>query len=198
MGVPARLCSHLREMTGLTIRAAVSQPGCATYPHWLSHVGQVLYLSPNFRRPIPLWRPRPQSVMDPSPSSQRLATTTALRPPAVADRSSLPLLLYAFAPRSVHSLVITEPLLLRVTKPNVFQSLDKLQLIALARCSLPTRVQIPARQLVALGFMSAAPSAGSNRRRSWSRPVELLRPLANLTLVYSLQVFLTKAEDSAR
>jgi hypothetical protein len=37
-------------MIGLTIRATVSQPDCATNPHWLSHVGQALYLLPDFCR----------------------------------------------------------------------------------------------------------------------------------------------------
>ena len=93
MGVLARLCSHLREMTGLTIRATVSQLDCATDPHRLSHAGQALYILPGLRRPVPLGfgvvrEPR-YRIRYPSPSSQRLATTTAPQPPAVADRIEL-------------------------------------------------------------------------------------------------------------
>jgi hypothetical protein len=61
VGVQARLCSHLQiaincnaEMTGLSIRATVSQPDCATNPHWLSHVGQALYIPLDRRRQVPL------------------------------------------------------------------------------------------------------------------------------------------------
>jgi len=54
VGVLARLCSHLREMTGLTIRATVSQTGLRDKPPRLSHVGQALDLLPGFSRPAPL------------------------------------------------------------------------------------------------------------------------------------------------
>ena len=52
--VHARLCRHLRETPGLSARATVSRADCATNPLRLSHVGQALYILPDFRRLIPL------------------------------------------------------------------------------------------------------------------------------------------------
>jgi hypothetical protein len=46
VGVQARLGNHLREMIGLSIRATVSQPDCATCPHRLSHVAGLFTYCP--------------------------------------------------------------------------------------------------------------------------------------------------------
>lgn len=85
-GVLARLCSYLLETAGLSIRAKVSQPNRATYPHRLFHVGRPLTYCP-----LPPSGPakRPRSAIPfghPSPSSQRLANPTSLQPPAIAGR----------------------------------------------------------------------------------------------------------------
>jgi hypothetical protein len=85
VGVPARLCSHLGEMTGLTIRATVSQLDCSapsadvfTCPGSL-RIARLPPSSPPMRpRTVYRWYPSPPKV-------NALVTTTASQPPAVAD-----------------------------------------------------------------------------------------------------------------
>jgi hypothetical protein len=87
VGVLARLRSHLWEMTGLTIRALVSQTELLspTYFQVLRRMRSLYIAQPPSS--VPAKRPHPQyHRWYPSPSSQRFATTTALQPPAVADR----------------------------------------------------------------------------------------------------------------
>jgi hypothetical protein len=85
VGVLARLCSHLGEMTGLTIRATVSQLDCAT-AFRLLHIIRASLHTLGFCRPVP--RQRPRAAVPLGTRRRRVnayATTTASQPPAVTD-----------------------------------------------------------------------------------------------------------------
>ena len=68
VGVLARLRSHLREMTGLSIRATVSQLDCTTTSPLAVSRSRTLYILPGVRRPVPPTRPQPLHNRPPSPT----------------------------------------------------------------------------------------------------------------------------------
>jgi hypothetical protein len=139
VGVLARLCSHLGKMTGLTIRATVSQLNRATDPLGLSHVGRALNVLPNFRRSVPQKIPATRNTVLVEPTDIRRrqvrtsATTTALQPPAVADgknetfimpRSATPLPVHSNKKRTAN----------QVTKGLEFYGPESIVLNALVLC----------------------------------------------------------------